>query len=275
MPTAFTHDPSMAVPSTTTDTGIAKWSGTTGGTLLNSGVLIDSSNNVTIPGYLYLSGDEKELRFYEGSHYVAIKTNASLNENYTLTLPLNDGAANEFLQTNGSGVLTWAAVGASAVTRAGGVTTEATTTSTGKVELLSATSMSIAGSSPIHYVYSYRKTTGAAAQIIQSLELNNIEIFNASSGSVAYSDGNNEVESGFVNTFIGPKVTNYVHGNVTGTWATYAGVTRRNDGTVPDGAMYNACPTATITTLTAVSKLSSASITGAFDELHVYNMAIS
>lgn len=28
---------------------------------------------------------------------------------YTLTLPVNDGGANEFLQTNGSGVLTWAA----------------------------------------------------------------------------------------------------------------------------------------------------------------------
>ena len=37
MPTAFTHDPSMAVPSTTTDTGIAKWSGTTGGTPLTLG----------------------------------------------------------------------------------------------------------------------------------------------------------------------------------------------------------------------------------------------
>ena len=109
MPTAFTHDPNMGVPSSTTNTGIATWSGTTGGTLLSSGVTIDSSNNMTVPGYLYLSGDEKELRFYEGSNFVAIKTNSSLAGDYTLTLPLNDGGADEFLQTNGSGVLTWAA----------------------------------------------------------------------------------------------------------------------------------------------------------------------
>ena len=109
MPTAFTHDPNMGVPSSTTNTGIATWSGTTGGTLLSSGVTIDSSNNMTVPGYLYLSGDEKELRFYEGANFVAIKTNSSLAGDYTLTLPLNDGGADEFLQTNGSGVLTWAA----------------------------------------------------------------------------------------------------------------------------------------------------------------------
>jgi len=66
------------------------------------------SNNLDVPGYLYLSGDEKELRFYEGVNYVAIKTNSSLAENYTLQLPLNDGGPSEFLQTNGSGVLTWA-----------------------------------------------------------------------------------------------------------------------------------------------------------------------
>ena len=111
MPTAFTHDPNMGVPSSTTNTGIATWSGTTGGTLLSSGVTIDSSNNMTVPGYLYLSGDEKELRFYEGANFVAIKTNSSLAGDYTLTLPLNDGGEDEFLQTNGSGVLTWAAAG--------------------------------------------------------------------------------------------------------------------------------------------------------------------
>jgi len=71
-------------------------------------------NNLDVPGYLYLSGDEKELRFYESAHYVAIKTNSSLDGNYTLTLPLNDGASSEFLQTDGNGVLTWAAAGGGA-----------------------------------------------------------------------------------------------------------------------------------------------------------------
>ena len=113
--TAINHDPAATFPASSTDTAVVKWSGTGGKTLVNSGVLVDASNNitglnnVTATGYLHLTGDEKELRFYEGSDYVAIKTNASLGASYTLTLPLNDGAANEFLQTNGSGVLTWAA----------------------------------------------------------------------------------------------------------------------------------------------------------------------
>ena len=113
--TAINHDPAATFPGSSTNTAVVKWSGTSGNALLDSGVIIDASNNVTglnnvtATGYLHLTGDEKELRFYEGANYIAIKTNASLAANYTLTLPLNDGAADEFLQTNGSGVLTWAA----------------------------------------------------------------------------------------------------------------------------------------------------------------------
>ena len=113
--TAINHDPVATFPGSSTNTAVVKWSGTSGNALLDSGVIIDGSNNVTglnnvtATGYLHLTGDEKELRFYEGSNYIAIKTNASLAANYTLTLPLNDGNASEFLQTNGSGVLTWAA----------------------------------------------------------------------------------------------------------------------------------------------------------------------
>jgi len=44
MPTAFTHDPNMGVPSSTTDTAVVRWSGTTGGTILSSGITIDNSN---------------------------------------------------------------------------------------------------------------------------------------------------------------------------------------------------------------------------------------
>ena len=45
-----------------------------------------------------------------GAHYAAIKAPNSLAASYTLTLPSDDGGANEFLQTDGSGNLTWAAV---------------------------------------------------------------------------------------------------------------------------------------------------------------------
>jgi hypothetical protein len=113
--TAINHDPVATFPGSSTNTAVVKWSGTSGNALLDSGVLIDGSNNVTglnnvtATGYLHLTGDEKELRFYEGANYIAIAAPSGLGADYTFTLPLNDGSADEFLQTNGSGVLTWAA----------------------------------------------------------------------------------------------------------------------------------------------------------------------
>ena len=113
--TAINHDPVATFPGSSTNTAVVKWSGTSGNALLDSGVIIDGSNNVTglnnvtATGYLHLTGDEKELRFYEGANYIAIAAPSGLGADYTFTLPLNDGAADEFLQTNGSGVLVWAA----------------------------------------------------------------------------------------------------------------------------------------------------------------------
>ena len=43
-----------------------------------------------------------------GSNSVKIQPPASLASDYTLTLPANDGDSGQFLQTDGSGVLTWA-----------------------------------------------------------------------------------------------------------------------------------------------------------------------
>ena len=113
--TAINHDPVATFPGSSTNTAVVQWSGTSGNALLDSGVIIDGSNNVTglnnvtATGYLHLTGDEKELRFYEGANYIAIAAPSGLGADYTFTLPLNDGAADEFLQTNGSGVLVWAA----------------------------------------------------------------------------------------------------------------------------------------------------------------------
>src|SRR3990167_8521077 len=55
----------------------------------------------------------RELRVLEpaagGSNYVSIQA-PTLAANWTLTLPVDDGTANQFLQTDGSGTLAWAAV---------------------------------------------------------------------------------------------------------------------------------------------------------------------
>src|SRR5210317_1667190 len=45
-----------------------------------------------------------------GTNFAAIKAPNSLAASYTLTLPSNDGDANQFLQTDGNGALTWADV---------------------------------------------------------------------------------------------------------------------------------------------------------------------
>ena len=61
------------------------------------------------------SGTASSIKLYcetSNQHYQEIKAAPhSGSSNWTLTLPPNDGAANEFLQTNGSGVTSWAAAG--------------------------------------------------------------------------------------------------------------------------------------------------------------------
>lgn len=60
------------------------------------------------------AGNTAEMRFLElaanGTNYVGFKAADSLSANVVWTLPSADGSANTFLQTNGSGVTTWATV---------------------------------------------------------------------------------------------------------------------------------------------------------------------
>jgi len=70
---------------------------------------------------LVVTGDAtagSEIRLPEdtdnGSNYVALKAANSIASNVTFTLPSADGTANQVLQTNGSGVLSFANVSASA-----------------------------------------------------------------------------------------------------------------------------------------------------------------
>ena len=57
-------------------------------------------------------GLQNEVRFGDAnsSHYASIKAPSTINSNYTLTLPANDGNSNQFLKTNGSGVLSFATI---------------------------------------------------------------------------------------------------------------------------------------------------------------------
>ena len=76
----------------------------------NAGFVEIRSANGTTPGTLQLNCEQN-------SHGIKIQGPPhSAGANYTLVFPTTDGGTGEFLQTNGSGVLTWAAAGTGTVT---------------------------------------------------------------------------------------------------------------------------------------------------------------
>ena len=64
-----------------------------------------------------------QLNCSQNSHGIKLKSPAhSASASYTLTFPTTDGNANEFLQSNGSGVLTWAEAGGGGMVKISTVT---------------------------------------------------------------------------------------------------------------------------------------------------------
>jgi len=83
------------------------------------------SANLTWDGSNLSIGAQGDLRLLDstGGEYVALQAPATVASNVTLTLPANDGDADQFLKTNGSGVLSFATV-------SGGTSWQAVKTST-------------------------------------------------------------------------------------------------------------------------------------------------
>ena len=75
---------------------------------------VDINSTVNINNTLSLDGTANELRFYEGANYVGFEA-PSLSGDQIWVLPNADGSANQVLQTNGGGDLTWADLGISNV----------------------------------------------------------------------------------------------------------------------------------------------------------------
>ena len=90
----------------------------------NSGAF-GGSENLVWDGTNLQIGDQGDLRLgdADNSHYIALQAPSTVASNVTLTFPATDGDADQFLQTNGSGVLAWAAV-------SGGTSWQAVKTST-------------------------------------------------------------------------------------------------------------------------------------------------
>ena len=89
-------------PVSSTDNAITRWDGTTGKLVQDSGVLLDDLNAITGLSSIQFDGST--------SGSLTIDVPATITS-YTMTLPTDDGNASDFLQTDGSGILSWAAGG--------------------------------------------------------------------------------------------------------------------------------------------------------------------
>ena len=121
----------MAWTSLTADiTGVTAGTGLSGGgtsgavTLaIDTATTVDLSTAQTLSNKTFNQVDieaQGDLRLQDttGGQYVALQAPGTVATSYTLTFPGDDGTNEQFLQTNGSGVLAWAAAGGA--TGAGG-----------------------------------------------------------------------------------------------------------------------------------------------------------
>ena len=80
-----------------------------------TGTVLTLSDSATTSTVNLIIDNDKEIRFREatanGTNYVSLSAPASLSADLTFTLPSADGTAGQVLQTNGSGVLSFATVG--------------------------------------------------------------------------------------------------------------------------------------------------------------------
>jgi hypothetical protein len=94
--------------------------GTTNAVQYNNGGVFAGSTNFTFDGSNVQIGSQGDLRLgdSDNSNYVALHAPATIASNYTLTLPATTGTANQVIQTDGSGNLSFATVSGGAAWQA-------------------------------------------------------------------------------------------------------------------------------------------------------------
>jgi len=105
-------------PASSTDNAFARFDSTTGKLLQNStGATLSDTGAAVFTGALDVLGNStagSNLKLYEdtdnGTNYVSFKAPDTIAANVTWTLPAADGTSAQVLQTNGSGVLSFATV---------------------------------------------------------------------------------------------------------------------------------------------------------------------
>ncbi len=186
---------------------------------------------------------------------------------------LAKGAAGT-VYTMGANDPSWAAAAAQAVTREGGVTTEATTTSTSPVDLLTVSSLSIATGAHVLFGVPYRKTSGATARVGVGLKVNAVVTAEASTSTLGlgFTGSTDEAQERHSMVYLGPRVANY--GGRCSTVLAHGA--NSNDVAVGASADVTAgIPLATITDVILRGITTSVSITLGADEFHVYSLAVS
>ena len=114
-------------------TGVTISSGTKALVAWNGSDFVNISSSV-FSGVISVEGTSSSgaaIRLFEdtdnGTNYIALQAPAALATNVTLTLPDNDGAANQVLTTNGSGALSWTDSGGSIAGAGGAIVINNTT----------------------------------------------------------------------------------------------------------------------------------------------------
>ena len=105
-------------PASSTDNAFARFDSTTGKLLQNStGATLSDTGAAVFTGALDVLGNStagSNIKLYEdtdnGTNYVSFKAPDTIAANVTWTLPAADGTSSQVLQTNGSGVLSFATV---------------------------------------------------------------------------------------------------------------------------------------------------------------------
>ena len=177
---------------------------------------------------------------------------------------LNVGANNTVL-TADSGEATGLKWGAVNFTLEGSQNTEATTTSTSEVDLVTVSSLTIQLTEVFMVIAAWRRTTGASTTAKFGLKLNSTTVISAAGNPLGHSNNINEAMSGTLLFYVPSRVTNYFGAGM--------GLSVGNSGMAPlKGVGFQAAnaPNAEITDVIITAISGSGSVTLGVDEVRVY-----
>ena len=108
--TDFTTAGNQITFTTAPAAGLSCWIMMQGDTIDQAAIPDASVTPSKISGSNFAFSGDLRLKDADGSHYVGFASPSTVSTNKVWTLPAADGSASQYLQTNGSGVLTWASV---------------------------------------------------------------------------------------------------------------------------------------------------------------------